>query len=168
MIRAVNVGGAKLPMARLREIAADLGASDVSTYIASGNLLCTPPGDADRFDRSLEQAIADEFGYIREVISRTPDEVETAVAAFPFGESRHGHVYFLTGTPDADAAAAFCATDFGNGERLAVIGDDLHIDYPEGAGASKLTPAKIARGLGVTGTGRNLRTCRTLVERARA
>ena len=45
LLRAVNVGGAKLPMAELREVAASLGATDVRTYIASGNLICDPPGD---------------------------------------------------------------------------------------------------------------------------
>lgn len=168
LLRAVNVGGAKLPMARLREIAVALGGADVSTYIASGNLLCTPPGDPDAFDRALEQAISDEFGYFREVISRTPDQLAQALADYPFGDAPRGHIYFLTGTPDPDAAAAFCAQDFGAGERLRVIGSDLHIDYPDGAGTTKLTPAKIAKGLGVTGTGRNLRTTAKLIELARS
>ncbi|MEO6604401.1 MAG: DUF1697 domain-containing protein, partial [Aeromicrobium sp.] len=44
LLRAVNVGGAQLPMARLREIAEELGASDASTYIASGNLIADVPG----------------------------------------------------------------------------------------------------------------------------
>ena len=36
LFRAVNVGGiAKLPMADLRALAAELGATDVRTYIAS-------------------------------------------------------------------------------------------------------------------------------------
>ncbi|WP_026918150.1 DUF1697 domain-containing protein [Gordonia shandongensis] len=166
MIRAVNVGGAKLPMARLRAIADELGATDVSTYIASGNLLCTPPGDPDRFDRSLERAIADEFGFFREAVSRTPAELRDALAAYPFGEAPHGHICFLTGEPDPDAAEEFCATDFGGGERLRVIGRDLHIDYPDGAAPTRVTPARISRGLGVTGTSRNLRTVATLIDRA--
>lgn len=168
LLRAVNVGGAKLPMARLREIAADLGATEVSTYIASGNLLCNPPGDPETFDRALEQAISDEFGFFREAIGRTPDELEQALADYPFGDAPHGHVYFLTGVPDPAAVAAFCATDFGGGEQLRVIGRDLHINYPDGAGATKLTPAKIAKILGVTGTGRNLRTTAKLIELSRS
>ncbi|MBM7365685.1 DUF1697 domain-containing protein [Gordonia hydrophobica] len=168
LLRAVNVGGATLPMARLREIAAELGATDVSTYIASGNLLCNPPGDPDSFDRALEQAISNEFGYFREAIGRSPDELERALAAYPFGAAPHGHLYFLTGEPAAEAAASFCAQDFGGGERLQVIGRELHIDYPAGAGATKLTPAKIAKALGVTGTGRNLRTVAKLIELSRA
>ncbi|ALG87071.1 hypothetical protein ACH46_19900 [Gordonia phthalatica] len=153
-------------MARLREIATGLGATDVSTYIASGNLLCTPPDDPEAFDRALEQAISAEFGYFREAIGRTPEQVAQALADYPFGDAPHGHIYFLTGTPAPDAAAAFCAQDFGGGELLRVIGANLHIDYPGGAGATKLTPAKIAKGLGVTGTGRNLRTTAKLIELA--
>ncbi|NLG45654.1 DUF1697 domain-containing protein [Gordonia sp. (in: high G+C Gram-positive bacteria)] len=166
LLRAVNVGGAKLPMARLREIAEGLGATDVSTYIASGNLLCNPPDPSDDFDRALEQAVLDEFGFFREVISRTPDALSQALAAYPFGEASHGHIYFLTGRPEAAAAADFCAQDFGGGERLRVIDRDLHIDYPGGAGTTKLTPQKIAKGLGFTGTGRNLRTTAKLIELA--
>ncbi|MGA8850772.1 MAG: DUF1697 domain-containing protein, partial [Aeromicrobium sp.] len=50
LLRAVNVGGATLPMVRLRAIATSLGAADVSTYIASGNLIADVPGDAAAFD----------------------------------------------------------------------------------------------------------------------
>ena len=53
-VRAVNVGGAKLPMSELRELAEDLGATDVSTYIASSNLLCTPKGREVAIDLALE------------------------------------------------------------------------------------------------------------------
>jgi uncharacterized protein (DUF1697 family) len=78
LLRAVNVGGARLPMARLRVIAESLGAQEVSTYIASGNLLYTPPGEASEFDAALERAIEDEFGY---ALTGTPTvEAATALA----------------------------------------------------------------------------------------
>ncbi|GAC57847.1 hypothetical protein GOHSU_26_00040 [Gordonia hirsuta DSM 44140 = NBRC 16056] len=171
MLRAVNVGGARLPMARLREIAADLGATRVRTYIASGNLLCRPPGPG--FDRALEEAIGAEFGFSREVISRTADELAQALSAYPFGtppdftDTPHGHICFLTAAPDPDNIAAFTGRDFGAGERLAVIGRQLHLDYPSGVGTSKLTAPVIATGLGVPGTARNLRTVTTLIALAR-
>ncbi len=183
LLRAVNVGGAKLPMARLREIAAELGATDVATYIASGNLICRPPaaladpapdGTGTAFDRALEQAVQTEFGFFREVVSRTADQLEQALAAYPFAtapdfpEAPHGHIYFLLGAPEPAAAADFVARDFGGGEQLAVIGADLHLNYPGGAGKTKLTPAAIAKGLGFPGTGRNLRTVATLIGLARS
>lgn len=169
LLRAVNVGGAKLPMARLRAIATDLGAQQVSTYIASGNLICRPPGDPAEFDRALERAVEAEFGFYREVISRSVAELESALAAYPFAsppeftEAPYGHICFLAGVPNRAAADEFTARNFGGGERLSIIGAELHLNYPEGAGRSKLTAPLIAKGLGIPGTSRNLRTVATLI-----
>ncbi|MEO9329412.1 DUF1697 domain-containing protein [Gordonia aurantiaca] len=167
LIRAVNVGGAKLPMAELREMATELGATDVSTYIASGNLVCAPPGDPDHFDRALETAITTRYGYFREVISRSPDEVRTALEAHPFEvvDDRFSYIHFLVAEPDPSRVAAFEQQDFG-ADVHRVIGRDLHIRYHSGAGRSKLTASAIARGLGVQGTARNLRTVRSLLDLA--
>ncbi|AFR51154.1 MULTISPECIES: DUF1697 domain-containing protein [Gordonia] len=167
LIRAVNVGGAKLPMAELRQIATDLGADEVTTYIASGNLICSPPPDPDEFDRALETAMEERYGWFREVISRTTDQVRAALDAHPFDivDDKYSYVYFLTGEPAPDKVTAFERKDFGE-DVVRVIGSDLHIRYADGAGRSTLTAPVIARGLGVQGTGRNLRTVRKLLELA--
>ncbi|MGV9709465.1 DUF1697 domain-containing protein [Gordonia sp. NPDC003424] len=168
LVRAINVGGAKLPMADLREMAEELGATNVSTYIASGNLLCDlPSGGSAKFDRALEAAITDRFGFEREVISRSVDEVRSALDAHPFpvAEPKYSYVYFLVGKPKADNVTTFEKQEFA-GADIAVIGKDLHIRYSEGAGRSKLTAPVIAKGLGVQGTGRNLITIEKLIELA--
>jgi len=161
LLRAVNVGGATLPMADLRTIAEELGATDVSTFIASGNLICTPPGDPAAFDRALEAAIQTRFGFFREVISRTPAQLQAALRAYPFdrAEPKWCHIYFLSATPTADAAEALQAK---SPEDMSVIGNDLHIRYRDGVAASKLTTALIHRTLGTLGTGRNLATVEKL------
>ena len=167
LLRAVNVGGAKLPMAGWREMAESLGATDVSTYIASGNLLCDPPGDPDEFARALEAAIEGRYGFFREVISRTRKELRAALDAFPFDRSqpKYCHVYFLAEKPTAKATAALVERDL---EELAVIGRDLHIRYRDGVAGTKLTTPLIHRTLGVVGTGRNLDTVAKLAELAGA
>lgn len=167
LIRAVNVGGAKLPMAELREIAESLGATDVSTYIASGNLLCVPDGDPAAFDRALEKAIEERYGYFREVVSRTREELQAALDAHPFKvvEPKFSYVYALTDVPKADAVEAFENHGWEH-EDVKVIGADLHIRYREGAGQSKLTAPRIAKALGVQGTGRNLLTVQKLIDLA--
>ena len=50
LLRGINVGGRnKVAMADLREVVAELGHADVSTYIQSGNVLFSPdPADGDR------------------------------------------------------------------------------------------------------------------------
>ncbi len=164
LIRAVNVGGATLPMAELREIAAGLGATDVSTYIASGNLLCAPPGELAEFDRALERALQERYGWFREVISRTPGQLRAALDAHPFEvlEPRFSYVTFLLREPTAEAIARAEAFETGE-DRWAVIGREMHIRYAGGAGRPQMKDASIARALGVPGTARNLNTVAKLI-----
>jgi uncharacterized protein (DUF1697 family) len=167
LLRAVNVGGAQLPMARLRELAADLGARDVATYIASGNLICTPAGDAAAFGTALEKAIETEFGFFRECILRTAGELREARDRFPFeiDDPKNGHIVFLLDAP-ADAAIAKAREYETGADRWDVIGREMHIRYDHGAGRSDMNGAAIGKALGVPGTARNLRTVDKLIELA--
>lgn len=168
LIRAVNVGSTgTLPMAQWRALAESLGARDVSTYIASGNMVCTAPADFQDFDRAMERAIEEKYGFFREVISRSRDEVIAALAAHPFEviEPKYSYVTFLTGTPTA--AAIEKARTFPTGDdRWEVIGRELHIRYVDGAGRPQMKDASIGRALGVAGTARNLNTVRKLIDLA--
>ncbi len=167
MLRAVNVGGATLPMADLRAIMAELGASDARTYIASGNAVCGIDGDAAAFDRALEAAVQARFGFFRECISRTPDEIAAALAAHPFEviEPKYSYVNFLATAPSPTAILR--AGEFPTGDdRWEVIGREQHIRYADGAGQPQMKTDSIARALGVPGTARNLRTVRALIELA--
>lgn len=165
LLRAVNVGGAKLPMADLRSIAADLGASDVATYIASGNLVADVPGDPDAFDRALEQAVEERFGFFREAISRTRDELVAALAAHPFEvlAPNFSYVSFMLRAPDPEAITA--AREVPTGEdRWEVVGRDLHLRYADGAGHAQMKDAQLLRALGrIPATARNLNTVEKLI-----
>jgi uncharacterized protein (DUF1697 family) len=167
LLRAVNVGKAQLPMADLRTIAADLGAGDPRTYIASGNLVADVPGDADAFDRSLERAVEERFGFFREAISRTPEQVRAALDAHPFDvvEPRFSYITFLMSAPTPDAIAR-AETFETHDDRWQVIGAEMHIRYAHGAGRPEMRSDAIGRALGTPGTARNLNTVRRLVELA--
>lgn len=166
LLRAVNVGGAgNLPMADLRAIAEELGATDPRTYIASGNLVADVPGDGDAFDRALEKAVEERFGFFRDVISRTPEQVRTALDAHPFEivEPKYSYLSFLLNAPTPEAvqqAAAFPTHD----DRWQVIGSELHLRYADGAGRPQMKADAIGRALGTPGTARNLNTVRKLLE----
>lgn len=169
LLRAVNVGGAKLPMAELRALATELGATDVATYIASGNLVCAPPDEPEAFDRALEQAVEDRFGFFREVISRSVDELRASLEAFPFDEHEPKYCYLnpLTGPPVAGGVEALAERDFG-ADQWHVDGAEMYLRYGDGMAQTKLTPTVIKRCLGVHGTARNLNTVRKLIELAEA
>uniref|UniRef100_UPI0011789D76 DUF1697 domain-containing protein n=1 Tax=Brachyspira hyodysenteriae TaxID=159 RepID=UPI0011789D76 len=76
LLRGVNVGGhRKLPMARLREVVADLGHRDVATYVQSGNVVFTGPDDEpEEVAAGLEDGLARAFGFGVRVVLRTRDE----------------------------------------------------------------------------------------------
>ncbi|MGA9714431.1 MAG: DUF1697 domain-containing protein [Aeromicrobium sp.] len=167
LLRAVNVGGATLPMVRLRAIATSLGAADVSTYIASGNLIADVPGDVAAFDRALEKAVEAELGFFREVISRSHEQVRDALAAHPFEvlEPRYSYVTFLVSEPSAAAIASAEEVETGE-DRWQVIGSELHLRYADGAGRPQMKIDTIMRRLRTPGTARNLNTVAQLLERS--
>ena len=166
-LRAVNVGGAKLPMYRLRELLVELGATEVATLIQTGNIVCVHQGRPDTFDRRLEQAIEQEFGFFREAISRSLDEVRAARAAYPFEihEPKWAHITFLTEAP-APAAVAKARTFETGDDRWEVIGREWHSRYAAGAGRPQMEAAKIGKALGVPGTARNLTTVDRMISLA--
>ena len=169
LVRAVNVGGAKLPMAEFRELLAELGAKHARTYIQSGNAVVELSGDPVAFDRAVEQALTERYGYVREVISRTPAELKTALDAHPFeiAEPRYSYIVPLTATPTAAAIGKAREVDSG-GDQWEIIGADIHIRYANGAGQAELDMNKVFRRLGVQGTARNLNTVQKLIELAEA
>ncbi|MCH8565148.1 DUF1697 domain-containing protein [Nesterenkonia sp. LB17] len=166
LVRAVNVGGtARLPMAQWRDLAESLGATEVSSHIASGNLLCNPPGPAENFDRALEAAVQTRFGFFREVISRSREEVLAALEAHPFEEldPRFSYISFLQSAPTAEAVQAAALLETGD-DRWQVIDREMHLRYADGAGSPQMKEPTISRVLGVTGTARNLNTVRKLLD----
>lgn len=166
LLRAVNVSGRnRVPMARLREVLAPrLG--EVSTYIASGNIVCEHPARPATACTDVRALILDEFAVDTPVILRTHEELEGALEAQPFTDAadRMLHAMFLEGRPRGGAVEAL-QDRLVTGERIALIGHDLWIDY--GAGGvqgTRLTKAALDKALGVAGTARNLRTVRKLAE----
>ncbi|WP_217181998.1 DUF1697 domain-containing protein [Streptomyces sp. AC495_CC817] len=166
LLRAVNVSGRnRVPMAQLRELLEPV-LGEVSTYIASGNIVCAHPSDPVAACAAVREVIAAEFDVDTPVVHRTHEELVAALDAHPFAGSVEKllHAMFLEGPPAAGAVEAL-EQRLVPGERIALIGNDLWIDYAEGGvHSTKLTKAVLDRALGVAGTARNLRTVRTLAE----
>lgn len=172
LLRAVNVGGRKLPMAELRGLCGELGWRDVQTYIQSGNVIFSAEGDAAALESTLEQAVERRFGYWSDVIIRSGEQWRGLLAHNPFPQeaAREPNRVFIgfAKAMIAAAAAEAVAAKAGAGERVVEAGGALWFHYPAGLGTSKITPKLIDRAAGSPVTARNWRTVSELAAMVQA
>jgi uncharacterized protein (DUF1697 family) len=168
LLRAVNVGGRKLPMAELRALCGTLGWTDVSTYIQSGNIVFTAEGKAGTIEKQLEEAIAKAYGYEAPAIVRSAAEWAKLRPGNPFKTAAKDEpsrlMLLLSKAPPARGAEDVIQARAQNGEQVKRAGDAIWIHFPAGQADSKLTPSSIDKAIGSPATGRNYRTVTTLQE----
>ncbi|MGQ0588355.1 MAG: DUF1697 domain-containing protein [Sphingosinicella sp.] len=168
LLRAVNVGGRKLPMAELRELCGELGWREVATYIQSGNVVFSADGKPDALEAALEDAIREGYGYDAPVVVRAAAQWRRCAPANPFPDAaRETPNYLLmlvSKRPPADGAVATIQAKAAAGEQVKRAGDAIWIYFPNGSGTSKLTPALIDKAIGSPATSRNYRTVAKLEE----
>jgi uncharacterized protein (DUF1697 family) len=116
LLRGINVGGKnKVPMAALRELLEELGYRDVSTYIASGNVILRSDRPPAEVKREVEEVLPKRFRLDSELISvrvLTHAELRAVVEKRPkgFGEepgTYHSDAIFLIGLDAAKAMKVF-------------------------------------------------------------
>ena len=166
LLRAVNVGGARITMADLRAIGTAAGFEDVRTHLNSGNLLFrASTGTPQGFAATISTAIGELVGRPVPVVIRTADQLQraagTAQRLFPDAPEKTVAVAFLD-RPVLDVAPDRLGT-FAD-ERYVIDGDAVHLLYPSGQADSKLTLPVIEKRLGVVATARGVRSVRGMVE----
>ena len=168
LLRGVNVGGrSKLPMAQLRQTAADCGFGAVQTYIQSGNLVLTSDRRPAAVAELLASAIVTEGGLRPRVAVRSHDELAALAAGNPYlarsTEPKQLHVAFLAGGTEPVLPAEPELARFAP-EELTVAGRDTYFFLPNGLGRSKLAEAFSRRT--ADATWRNWRTVLALLKLA--
>ena len=163
LLRAVNVGGTgTLAMSDLKAMCAELGFTEVATYIASGNVVFDSRASAATVKRKLETRLAAHAGKPVGVMLRTAAEMAAVLAANPFKTTpgKHTHAIFFDAAPSRDAVA----TASGRADEEMRLGKrEIYLHYPSGMGRSKLKiPAA------KSGTTRNMNTIARLAEMAGA
>jgi uncharacterized protein (DUF1697 family) len=120
LLRGINVGGRnKVPMAELRSVLEDLGFSNVSTYIASGNVFVDSDLSAARVAAKIEAAVPKAFKLHSELVRiavLSKAELEAVVKRRPkgFGDDPakyHSDAVFLMGIDADEAMAVFRPRD---------------------------------------------------------
>jgi uncharacterized protein (DUF1697 family) len=116
LIRGINVGGKnKVPMTGLRNCLEELGCSNVSTYIASGNVIVEADKRPDELQAQIEAALPESFKLDSELIRvlvLTRKQLQAVIDNKPKGfgeqpEKYHSDAIFLMGIDSAQAMPVF-------------------------------------------------------------
>lgn len=155
-----------MPMAELKAVALALGVESPATYIASGNLLGESEVSPWDLEKAFEEALRNHFGFEVPVVARTGERwLELAQgSAFPDAEAERPkllHVGLSKEMP-VPGARSLLEEKSSADERLELLADGLWIDYADGVGRSKLTPAVLDRAVGSAVTCRNWSTVQKL------
>lgn len=163
-LRAINVGGHTVKMDRLRALFEEIGMVDVSTHIASGNVIFEASGEAEALEERIEAHLERSLGFPVATFLRSPEELAAVAERRPFPEAEEGHglyVAFLKAPPDPEAAEKLM------GLRTEV--DDFRVHGREvywlcrvRSSDSKFSGAALERALRAPATMRNATTVRKL------
>jgi uncharacterized protein (DUF1697 family) len=84
LLRGINLGGRRLPMADLRALLTELGHKDVHTILASGQAVVTSNRTPADVAAELEERLLSDAGLRTDVMVRTGAEMTAIVEANPF------------------------------------------------------------------------------------
>ena len=168
-LRAINVGGHTVTMARLRSIFEQSGCSAVESFIASGNLLFeTRSRKPEVLERTLEGAMRSALGYDVETFLRSPAEVAFMAAHQPFAPellAGGGHTLYISmmSTPPPEASIRKLQSLSSELDDFSVTGREMY--WLRRSRDSRITGVMLERVFGQKMTARNVNTVRAIAAR---
>jgi len=163
-LRAINVGGRTVKMDRLRTLFEELALVDVSTFIASGNVVFEASGEAEALERRIEEHLERSLGFPVATFLRSPEELAAVASARPFPDARETdtlYVAFLKEAPPEEARERVMAlrTEV---DDFRVAGREVYWSCRVSSMDSPFSGAVLERTLGAPATMRNANTVRRL------
>ena len=172
ILRGINVSGHRMiKMDALKKMCAELGFSNIRTYIQSGNIVFQAKETAtQKLSELIESVINKTFGFDVPAIILTKDELENIIKSNPFvkDETKNAsffHVTFLSGNPAKENIELLQQADLKNDEYA--VGDKaIYLYCPDSYSNSKLTNSFFENKLKVIATTRNWKTTNELLNMA--
>ena len=146
-------------MPALQALFVGLGFGAVQTYIQSGNVVFRAcHADASEIEAALEEHL----GFPVQVALRSGEEWRRAMAGNPYPvqaqqDGSKVHLALLSAEPDAEGLASLLAVPRGPDD-WTLLGRELYLHLPNGAGRARLDHGTLERRLGVMVTVRNWKT----------
>ncbi|MCU4174077.1 DUF1697 domain-containing protein [Carboxylicivirga sp. N1Y90] len=171
LLRGINVGGKrKILMADLKELFKNMGYSDISTYIQSGNVVFSSTKKESNVNLAdkIEKAILKKFGFEVPVMVRTAQEFKSLLESNPYYKNASSdvdrlHLTLLKEEPALEAINKLKQVDVGDDE-FEIVGSSVFLYSTKQYRDTKLGNNFFEKKLKVGATTRNWKTILKLVE----
>lgn len=110
-LRGVNVNGTAMKMAEVCKVFAEAGMSDVSSVLASGNIIFSSDKNVSELKKILEKAMSENFNYEAFLFLKTEKEVAEIFEKNPFTKAENLHIYVFVGSENMEE---ILSTEFEN------------------------------------------------------
>jgi len=165
LLRAVNVGGRIVKMAELKAIFQKLGFADVSTFIASGNVIFSASGATSRLETTIEGGLERALGFAVPTMVRATHEVVRCASFEAFSAQAFTGASLYVGflkreaAPPAITAMQSLQTAI---DELRLHGREVYWLARKNIAESSITGAAVEKALQTPVTFRNINTVRRL------
>lgn len=163
-------GHNKIQMTELSALYWKMGFKDVRTYIQSGNVIFSLDikTELQTVASEIESAILKKFNDAIPVLIRTTSEIKKVISANPFSNENNFDparlaVIFLYEIPSEEKVDKVKNIDYPP-DKFKIIGKEIFIYCPNGFGKTKLYTNFFENKMKVTGTARNWKTIKSILE----
>lgn len=167
-LRAINVGGRNVPMARLKAAFESVGFQSVHTVIASGNVIFeSDSSDEVHVESTIEEALLKALGWGADTFVRTAEELDAIVRSDAFSAEEIAsagayNVAFLNAPPDPEGLERLAAFQSPN-DRLVVRGREVYWLCAVRQSESEFSNAVLEKVLGSRSTIRGMSTVKKVL-----
>lgn len=133
-LRGVNVKGTNMKMAEVCQVFTDAGMKDVSSILASGNIVFSSDKDAMDLKVILEKAMSDHFSYEAFLFVKSQDETEIFWNSIPFEKNENLHTYAFVGLSGVEHVLMeeFQKAAQAENEKAEIVNDIFYWQVPKG------------------------------------
>ncbi|OWK72934.1 hypothetical protein CBW16_11860 [Flavobacteriaceae bacterium JJC] len=133
-LRGVNVNGTSMKMAEVCKVFADVGMKEVSSVLASGNILFSSDKKVSELKTVLEKAMSDHFSYEAFLFLKSEKEVAAIFENCPFTNADDLHIYAFLGTEGIESTLLeeFNHSEKAENENGIVIENIFYWQVPKG------------------------------------
>ena len=133
-LRGVDVNGTSMKMAEVMNVFTDAGMKEVSSVLASGNILFSSDKKPSELKNILEKSMSEYFDYEAFLFLKNENEISEIVNNNPFTKAEDLHIYVFVGIEDVETLLIeeFSKSDKAENENAQIVADTFYWQIQKG------------------------------------